>query len=256
MDNNQTGSLIYEIRKELGLSQKELADKIHVTDKAISKWETGKGMPDVSLLIPLAEALNISVAELLNGKKSETAILDSNAKIVFIIKNNKKKLTAIIIIIAIICALLISILPVYNYANSVNKNNYAKIESIANSYMHENDLKITDEKSLANYKAFYLSNDNTTVITVFERNKLYDNRFEIIGGQRVNDELNVYSFGEHSVIVNVFTDKNADSNKYTFCLGSTQYICNADEKDNKVFDLFVENSDGVYTNPYKIEYIY
>ncbi|MDE5964967.1 MAG: helix-turn-helix domain-containing protein, partial [Eubacterium sp.] len=51
--DNKTGSFIAQLRKEHNLTQKELAEKINVTDKAISRWETGKGLPEVSLLIPL-----------------------------------------------------------------------------------------------------------------------------------------------------------------------------------------------------------
>lgn len=68
MDVEKIGAFICQRRQESNLSQQELADKIGVTNKAISKWERGKGLPDISLLEPLAKALNISVTELLNGE--------------------------------------------------------------------------------------------------------------------------------------------------------------------------------------------
>lgn len=74
MDNIQIGRLIYEKRKELGLTQQELADRLQITNKAVSKWENGDGMPDVNLLAPLAKELGLTVDELLNG---EEKILDS-----------------------------------------------------------------------------------------------------------------------------------------------------------------------------------
>ena len=67
MDNIKTGNFIAEKRKEKKLTQKALAEKIGVTDKAISKWERGLSYPDISLLIPLSEVLGVSVTELLNG---------------------------------------------------------------------------------------------------------------------------------------------------------------------------------------------
>ena len=67
MDNYVTGSVIRGLRESKGMTQEELADRIHVSAKAVSKWETGKGFPDVSLLEPLAEALGISVIELFRG---------------------------------------------------------------------------------------------------------------------------------------------------------------------------------------------
>ena len=67
MDNIKTGNFIAEKRKEKNLTQKALAEKIGVTDKAISKWERGLSYPDISLLIPLSEELGVSITELLNG---------------------------------------------------------------------------------------------------------------------------------------------------------------------------------------------
>ena len=69
MDNLKIGAFIAEKRKEKGLTQLELADKLSVTDQAISKWERGKGLPDVSLMQPLCEALGICLSDLLNGEK-------------------------------------------------------------------------------------------------------------------------------------------------------------------------------------------
>lgn len=71
MNNEKFGKLISEARKEKNLTQKGLAKILNVTDKAISKWERGKSYPDISLLEPLSEALNISVVELLKGEKTD-----------------------------------------------------------------------------------------------------------------------------------------------------------------------------------------
>lgn len=69
MDPMKTGAFISLLRKEKGFTQKELADRLNVSDKAISRWETGKGFPDTALLKPLSEALGISVGELLEGER-------------------------------------------------------------------------------------------------------------------------------------------------------------------------------------------
>ena len=70
MDSIQFGAFVAQLRKESGLTQRELADRLHVTDKAVSKWETGKGFPDLKLLEPLAQALGVSLVELLQGERS------------------------------------------------------------------------------------------------------------------------------------------------------------------------------------------
>lgn len=67
MDAKKTGKFIYENRKKHGMSQKELADKLNITDKAISKWERGISFPDISMLIPISEILEISLYDLLTG---------------------------------------------------------------------------------------------------------------------------------------------------------------------------------------------
>ena len=69
MDQIKTGRFIADLRKEKGMTQKELADAIGVSDKAISKWECGNGMPELSMLIPLCELLQINVNELLSGER-------------------------------------------------------------------------------------------------------------------------------------------------------------------------------------------
>ena len=68
MDHYVTGAAIRALREKLGMTQAELAEKICVSDKAVSKWETGRGFPDVSLLEPIGKALRVSVPELLCGR--------------------------------------------------------------------------------------------------------------------------------------------------------------------------------------------
>lgn len=67
MDRYVTGEMIRALREKARMTQAELAEKICVSDKTVSKWETGRGYPDVTLLEPLAAALNVSAAELLAG---------------------------------------------------------------------------------------------------------------------------------------------------------------------------------------------
>ena len=68
MDRYVTGAVIRRLREKKKITQEELAGMIHVSGKAVSKWETGQGFPDISLLEPLAQALDISVIELLSGE--------------------------------------------------------------------------------------------------------------------------------------------------------------------------------------------
>ena len=68
MNNYVTGGAIRLLREKKGYTQKQLAERLMVSDKAVSKWESGRGLPDISLIEPLAKNLGISVAELLSGE--------------------------------------------------------------------------------------------------------------------------------------------------------------------------------------------
>ena len=76
MDPEKFGAFVALCRKEKNMTQLELAQELKVTDKAVSRWERGKGFPDISLLVPLAEALDITVLELMNSEKREKRMED------------------------------------------------------------------------------------------------------------------------------------------------------------------------------------
>ena len=69
MDKAKTGALIAAARREKNMTQRELAAALHVSDRAVSKWERGAGFPDISLLEPLADALGLGVLDLLRGER-------------------------------------------------------------------------------------------------------------------------------------------------------------------------------------------
>lgn len=68
MNQYVTGTMVKRLREERGMTQTQLAEKLNVSDKAVSKWETGRGYPDITLLEPLAAALGVSVIELFAGQ--------------------------------------------------------------------------------------------------------------------------------------------------------------------------------------------
>ena len=109
MDNIKTGKLISSIRKDKGMTQKQLADNLGVSNATISKWETGKGYPDISLLEPLANALGITVSEILVGERQNNDDSTNNLLndlVDISIKEQNRKTKAANWIIAITVALL------------------------------------------------------------------------------------------------------------------------------------------------------
>lgn len=90
MDQMKIGRFIAELRKERNMTQRVLAEKLGITDRAISKWENGRGLPDVSLLKPLCEILGISVTELLNGERSEEVTVTKTEETVYEILSDRE----------------------------------------------------------------------------------------------------------------------------------------------------------------------
>lgn len=80
MNNYVTGETIKKLREQEGMTQSQLADKLMVSNKTISKWENEKGLPDISLIVPLANALKVSVIELLSGNDIKNDNISANFK--------------------------------------------------------------------------------------------------------------------------------------------------------------------------------
>ena len=113
MDQIKIGKFIAEIRKEQNFTQRQLADILSISDKTVSKWECGRGLPEVSLMIPLCDALQITVNDLLTGERVSEVDYQKKAEenMMNLIKENEenKKRMAL----SIICGV-ITIIAVYS----------------------------------------------------------------------------------------------------------------------------------------------
>ena len=78
MNQYVTGAVIKRLREKYRLTQAELAEKLNVSDKTVSKWETGKGYPDISLLEPIAKVFGISITELISGNTVSNVNVSAN----------------------------------------------------------------------------------------------------------------------------------------------------------------------------------
>ena len=116
MDQIRIGKFIAESRKSRNLTQRQLADALSISDKTISKWECGKGLPEVSLMLPLCAALDITVNDLLSGEKVSSTDYQKKAEgnMMNLIKENeenRKRMALCIITVAItviaVCALIV-----------------------------------------------------------------------------------------------------------------------------------------------------
>jgi len=129
MDNTKIGAFIKNLRKDKNLTQKELADKLGITDRAISKWERGMGCPDISLLEDLAKVLEVSVLEILKGELldsnkslNEKDLLESMSLSKKNILNNIKKITNIVTIVIIVIISLVIAITNIRSISLLNKN--------------------------------------------------------------------------------------------------------------------------------------
>lgn len=124
MDQIRIGQFIAERRKDQGMTQRQLAECLEISDKTISKWECGNGLPEISLMLPLCEALKINVNELLSGEKLSMDDYPGKAEenMVKLIqtteeqgKKRRKILTAVLLYATAICgavvALVVSLMP-------------------------------------------------------------------------------------------------------------------------------------------------
>lgn len=186
MDPKKTGIIILEARKKLNMTQKDLADKLYVSDKAVSKWERGLCFPDISVLIPLTEILNISLYDLLRGEKMNKKEVEETLKNTINYSNSelkrkkKKYMTMCSIVIAIV-VLISSIALIYinknkdigaivdrdtiydisyysDYKTSIDNTNGEKLELIIMKLplnWRERQFKISDDTIKINYDVSY-----------------------------------------------------------------------------------------------------
>lgn len=243
MDLIKTGNIISEARKKKGLTQKDLATKLHVSDKAISKWERGLGYPDISLLIPLTSILDITLYEILSGEKEEVeetlkkTITYSNNEIKRKKKEHRKKsfiITSIILLLFFTFGYKVFNLIFYN-TNVIDKEEYLElIEGFQVKDVEEINLKRLDDSLYITYKDIKIKN-------IFEG---YDYKEEEMYSYYLNKDKNKY----FSVTL---TDRYVDYiNKEMDVFGISSVIYNSIDKTNiisaidtdlELFEYFYEN---------------
>jgi len=272
MDAKATGLLISEQRKEKGLSQSELAEQIHVTDKAISRWETGRGLPGADSLEALAEALDLTVGELLSGAKltpEEQPKATGTVLVETIRKNRRMLIKGALLTIAVILVLSVTgtgLWAWYHHATSVDGNNLTLLALAAGEVLseyiernNENDeeyrievmspegLWIVEREEQDNYMAALLLNDaGEWGMCVYDRDPVFPNRWRVGGGVPLleSGELGAWGYGHGGDSVSVICggDLPEEAAYYYFHLDGTAYIRPMDER---TLDLFVIRSSAI-----------
>lgn len=220
MNQEKIGKFIKDLRKKNNLTQKELADKYNVTYQAVSKWENGKNMPDISLIKQMSKDFNISLEEILDGEVKN--------------KSNKLLIIGIIIIILLVSSLIILV--------NVNKGdfNFKTLSSTCENFTISGSISYNDKKS-----AIYISNIK---YCGGDDNKLYKNLdctlYESHGD--IEKKISSYKYSNKKLI------KLEDFlNDVTFSVDDYKNICSEYSKD-ELFLLIdgVDKDNNVVT--YKV----
>ena len=206
MDNEKFGNFIKSLRKEKKLTQKELGEKLNITDKAISKWERGLSFPDIAMLNSLASFFEIDVSELLNGEKGIKKEVDIEKVIEEAIENYKnlaekrqikiKKIKKIIGIISIII-LILSLLIQGAYLYVLRKHNFEYVIDILEYIMNEiiivsatiSMILLTKNKRIKNIITYILCALFSIINIAFMFNNGFKNRCIISFSSDFSNEL-------------------------------------------------------------------
>ena len=142
MEQEKIGRFILELRKKQNLTQKELAEKLGVTDRAVSKWENGRGMPDVSLMKPLCDILGITVSELLGGERIDKQDYREKSEFRFLntieVKEKtiqKKNITLRLVAVAVVLLLFAGIALIYWLP--LTRGHFSAEEDVEIFYVHK-----------------------------------------------------------------------------------------------------------------------
>ncbi len=162
MDQIKIGQFIAEQRKKNNLTQMQLAEKLNITDRAISKWENGRAMPDSGIMLDLCKELKISVNELLSGEMIEMNNYDKKAEenLLNLNKSNehKNKILLRFGIVTIALVLIIILISLYSFITQVSKSNLDSI--LLNSQkMFELNMRVTELEEKVNNLEKIVSNN-------------------------------------------------------------------------------------------------
>ena len=265
MDAKATGGLIARRRKEQNWSQGDLAERLHVTDKAISKWETGRGLPSVDLLEPLAEALGLTVSELLSGRELTPEELPKAAEAQVMESMERERRTRRRSFFATAALALIGIAAIgvgtwlaAHYLGSVPETDLEGLERQAAAYLGRfqdagedgfdyDALGIVETERRGDYLAALCSDgQGNWCMCVFDRDSVFSDRWQANGGKSrmTTGKLSSWNFGnpQEAVIIFCGGDLPEEAAWYTFQNSGITYTCPIE--NGRVLDVFVLPDTG------------
>ena len=252
-------------RMKQNWSQGDLAERLHVTDKAISKWETGRGLPSVDLLEPLAEALDLTVSELLSGRELTPEELPKAAEAQVMESMERERRTRRRSFFATAALALIGIAAIgvgtwlaAHYLGSVPETDleglerqaFASLATPRRAIVYDfdyYDLEIVETERRGDYLAALCTDGaGKWCMCVYERDSVFTDRWRGGGGKPslTAGELGSWNFGnpQEAVIIFCGGDLPEEAAWYTFQNSGITYTCPIE--NGRVLDVFVLPDTG------------
>ena len=265
MDAKATGGLIARRRKERNWSQGDLAERLHVTDKAVSRWETGRGLPSLDLLEPLAEALGLTVSELLSGRELTPEELPKAAEAQMMESMERERRTRRRGFCAAMALALIGVAAIgfgtwlaAHYLGSVPETDLEGLERQAFAYLATPrrrivydfdyyDLEIVETERRGDYLAALCTDGaGKWCMCVYERDSVFADRWRGGGGKPslTAGQLGSWNFGNSQEAVIIFCggDLPEEAAYYRFQNSGITYTCPIE--GGRVLDVFVLPDTG------------
>ncbi len=221
MQEEKFGELIKNIRKKYNLTQKDLADKYHVTYQAVSKWENGKNMPDVTILKEISKDFNLSLEDLMEGNLIEK-------------KSNKSQKNKIIIFTLISCILLIAII-IFIIKNVNSDFESRTLSTTCDNFKISGIISYNEKKSLIFIPKIEYCGESKNIYkeitcTLYEKDK------DVI--KKISD----FTYNENEITLEDFLSK------VTFNVDNYLKVCNIYSKDSFYLEIKATDKENKVTS--------
>ena len=288
MDAKVTGTLIAARRKRQNLSQAELAERLHVTDKAVSRWETGRGMPGLDSLEPLAETLGLSISELLSGKELTTEELPTAAGEQIMESMKREHQWKWLAWLAMAAVTLLTVWGIMVSAQVQREKDQAEQERTERYAHYASSVNAKDDEALAEATAAYFADRSPRFnaeslkvrerawdywegeyialllsdradewcMSLWQRDEVYPERYHIIGGRCQIDSgmdgLMVWNFGdaENAIVVVSGVGLPEEADHYDWYANGTSYGRGVNWQTPTVLDIFLMSLPETEKRPF------
>jgi len=245
LDTEKIGKFIYNQRKKLNLTQSELAEKLSVTSQAISKWERGKGIPDIEMLNELSKIFNVDIKDIINGEELQKEEKTNT------IKPHKFKKKHIIIGIIILILILVSVLLIIIPKEQENNFNFHSLTSNNSCFGVKGVIAYNKNK-----KSIYISNIECSNEDKKEYLDLECILYETID----NTEKKIYEYGKikdyNTYDKNNFKTLNELLSSVEFNIDDYTCSCNSESCNNlyiRINAINIDNEVITYNIPIELE---